>query len=171
MEVAFLDRDGVINKDTGYLYKIDEFEFTEGCIEALSLLQQKGFSIIVVTNQSGIGRGYYTEADYQMLTQWYRQQLSDNGITITAVFHCPHKPEDQCTCRKPKPGLFLQAKARYPEIDFLSSIMVGDKLSDIQAAQSAGIERCFLISDVNLTTCDTLSFTQFNSLFDCVKAL
>ena len=146
MKVAFLDRDGVINNDLAYVHKIDDFSFTEGCIEALTLLQQKGFALIIVTNQSGIGRGYYTEHDYQQLTQWYVEALSRQGVNITQVFHCPHAPEEQCDCRKPKTGMFLQAASQYT-IDFSASIMVGDKLSDIQAANSAGIQHTYLLEE------------------------
>ena len=142
MKVAFLDRDGVINKDSGYLYKIEDFEFLAGCVEALQLLQQKGYHIIIVTNQSGIGRGYYTEGDYQQLTRWYLNELLAQGVAITDVFHCPHTPEDACDCRKPQAGLFLQAANKY-SIDYTSAIMVGDKLSDIEAAKAAGISQCF----------------------------
>ena len=145
MNVAFLDRDGVINKDAGYTYKIDDFEFIDGCIDALKTIQEKNYKIIIVTNQSGIGRGYYSEAAYQKLTRWYRKQLFDQGITITDVFHCPHSPEELCACRKPKEGLFLQAAQKYT-IDFSSSFMVGDKISDLQAGQAAGVSRLILIN-------------------------
>ncbi len=145
MKVAFLDRDGVINKDAGYTYKIDDFEFIDGCIDALKAIQEKNYKIILVTNQSGIGRGYYSEAAYRKLTRWYREQLLDQGITITDVFHCPHSPEDLCDCRKPKEGLFLQAAQKY-SINFSNSFMVGDKVSDLQAAHAAGISRLVLIN-------------------------
>jgi D-glycero-D-manno-heptose 1,7-bisphosphate phosphatase len=145
MKVAFLDRDGVINKDAGYTYKIDDFEFIDGCIDALKTIQEKNYQIIIVTNQSGIGRGYYSEAAYQKLTCWYCKQLLNQGITITDVFHCPHSPEDLCACRKPKEGLFLQAAKKY-SIDFSNSFMVGDKVSDLQAAHAAGISRLVLIN-------------------------
>jgi D-glycero-D-manno-heptose 1,7-bisphosphate phosphatase len=145
MKVAFLDRDGVINKDAGYTYRVDDFEFTDGCIDALKIFQEKNYKIIIVTNQSGIGRGYYSEDDYQQLTCWYRQQLLDQGITITDVFHCPHTPENLCACRKPREGLFLQAAQKY-EIDFSSSFMVGDKISDLQAAKKMGVDKLFMLS-------------------------
>ena len=149
MKVAFLDRDGVINKDAGYTYKVDDFEFIGGCIDALKTIQEKNYKIIIITNQSGIGRGYYSEAAYRKLTRWYRKQLLDQGITITDVFHCPHSPESLCACRKPKEGLFLQAAQKY-SIDFSNSFMVGDKVSDLQAGQAVGISRLILInSDSN----------------------
>jgi D-glycero-D-manno-heptose 1,7-bisphosphate phosphatase len=160
MKVAFLDRDGVINNDTGYVHKIEDFCFADGCVDALTLLQKKGFALIIVTNQSGIGRGYYTEQDYQQLTEWYVSELSRQGVNITDVFHCPHAPEDACDCRKPKAGLFLQAANQYT-IDFSSSIMVGDKASDIDAAAAVGIPRRYLLQESG----------EYSRLLDCALHL
>ena len=145
-KAAFLDRDGVINKDPGYLHKIADFEFTDGCIAGLRLLEQAGYALIIVTNQSGIGRGYYTEKDYQNLTAWYLEQLSLQGVNITGVFHCPHAPEDNCDCRKPKAGLFFQALKQFPGIQVAESLMIGDKVSDLDAAASAGVAGLFFMS-------------------------
>ena len=144
LKAAFLDRDGVINMDTGYTHKIEQFCFTKGAIEALTILQDTGFSIIIVTNQSGIGRGFYSESDYQQLTAWYRSKLNEAGVAITDILHCPHHPDEQCSCRKPQPGLFLQAIENHP-IDYSSSIMIGDKDTDIEAAKRAGIKQQFLV--------------------------
>ena len=149
MKVAFLDRDGVINKDTGYLYKISDFEFTRGCIAGLKRLINKGYLLIVVTNQSGIGRGYYSEQSYQTLTAWYLNELLEQGISIQAVYHCPHSPESECDCRKPKAGLFLQALKQYPDIDFSQSLMSGDKLSELKAAYSRGIQKLIMVENKN----------------------
>lgn len=158
MKVAFLDRDGVINNDTGYVHKIEDFSFADGCVAALTLLQQKGFALIIVTNQSGIGRGYYTEQDYQQLTQWYVSELSRQGVNITDVFHCPHAPEDECDCRKPKAGLFLQAASQH-DIDFSASMMVGDKTSDIDAATAVGIPHTYLLQENG----------RYTRLLDCAQ--
>lgn len=149
MKVAFLDRDGVINKDTGYLYRIDDFEFISGCVTALKLLADKGYRLIIVTNQSGIGRGYYTEQDYQALTAWYVDQLLIHGVSIHAVYHCPHAPEFGCDCRKPRVGLFRQALKQYPDINFSQSLMIGDKLSDLEAASNMGIQKLILVRNKN----------------------
>jgi len=170
MKVAFLDRDGVINNDVGYVYKIDDFEFLDGVVEALKQLQAQGFAIIVVTNQSGIGRGYYTEQDYQQLTQWYVDQLSQLGVTITDVFHCPHSPQDNCSCRKPLPGLFYQAADRY-DITFADSIMVGDKISDMEAGKAAGVGRCYLVSCDDAAILADQQYTHRENLFHCVQNL
>ena len=157
MKVAFLDRDGVINRDEGYTHKIEQFEFIEGTIESLKRLLNASYSIIIITNQSGIGRGLYAESEYEQLTHWYKQELKNKGIQITDIFHCPHHPDDNCECRKPLPGLFQQAAKLY-DIDFSSSIMIGDKISDIQAADAAGIPNRYLISS-NLD----------NALLQCVS--
>jgi len=151
IKAAFLDRDGVINKEIDYLYKIDDFEFTEGCIDGLKHLQDAGFSLFVVTNQSGIGRGYYTPADYQRLTDWYTEQLAQQQITIVANRYCPHHPEDavgafktHCQCRKPKPGMLIDL-AQCFAIDLDASIIIGDKLSDVQAGIAAGVGSQYLV--------------------------
>jgi D-glycero-D-manno-heptose 1,7-bisphosphate phosphatase len=177
MKVAFLDRDGVVNKDAGYTYRVDDFEFTAGCIDALKIFQEKNYKIIIVTNQSGIGRSYYSEDDYQKLTRWYCQQLLDRGITITDIFHCPHTPESLCACRKPREGLFLQAGQKYA-IDFSSSFMVGDKISDLQAGHAAGVARLVLINhsgsknvveDVFVTAGLPNAIEQYASIFEFSK--
>ena len=144
LKVAFLDRDGVINFDNGYTHSIDQFKFLEGSIAALRKLQTLGYSIVIVTNQSGIGRGFYLEAEYQKLCAWIKQVLEKEKITILDIFHCPHHPNANCECRKPQPGLFKQAARKY-RIDFESSIMIGDRTSDIEAAKSAGVEQQYLI--------------------------
>ncbi len=177
MKVAFLDRDGIINKDAGYTYKINDFELIDGCIDALKIFQENDYKIIIVTDQSGIGRGYYSEADYQKLTRWYCQQLLDQGITVTNVFHCPHAPASLCDCRKPREGLFLQAAQKYA-IDFSSSFMVGDKISDLQAGHAARVARLVLINhsgskkiveDVFVTAGLPKAIEQYASIFEFSK--
>jgi D-glycero-D-manno-heptose 1,7-bisphosphate phosphatase len=178
MKVAFLDRDGVINKDTGYTYKIDDFEFVDGCIEALRIFHEKNYKIILVTNQSGIGRGFYSEGEYKKLTDWYCDQLLDQDITITDVFHCPHSPESLCDCRKPNPGLLLQAAEKYP-IDLSKSFIVGDKFSDLQAGKAAGLSRLIFINkdDSKKSSHDFIAagllepIEQFSSLYEFSKTL
>jgi len=157
-KAVFLDRDGVINHDKAYVYKFEDFEFIEGIVDALKYLQNQGYALIIVTNQSGIGRGYYTEADYQSLTTSYRNILEKAGIEILDVLHCPHHPSANCECRKPKPGLFLQAIEKY-DIDVKNSLMFGDKLTDMQAAAEAGIENLFLIAKSKKNTAIDSAYT------------
>lgn len=169
IKAAFLDRDGVINHDTGYVYKIDDFQFIEGVVDALKKLQEQGYALIIVTNQSGIGRGYYTEADYQTLTAYYREQLMEQSISLLDVFHCPSTPSDNSEYRKPKPGMLLQAIEKYA-IDIEASIMFGDKLTDMQAAAAAGIKHGFFITENNqpVKTNPLIKITTAPSLWHCV---
>ena len=144
IKTIFLDRDGVVNKDVRYLYKINDFEFIDGIFEACLCFQKLGYKIIIVTNQSGIARGYYSESDYQKLTQWMLGQFEKNNINILDIFHCPHGPDSTCDCRKPKPGMFLKAKAKY-NINMGDSWMIGDMEADVKAANSAGILNTILV--------------------------
>ena len=148
MKAAFLDRDGVINIDYGYVGSIDRFEFNEGIFELLKLLQKKGYQLFVVTNQSGIARGYYTENDFHSLMEWMKDELKKREIKIIDYEFCPHHPDitGECECRKPKPGMILNLAKKY-NIDLANSIMIGDNLSDIEAAKNAGIKRTYLVKD------------------------
>jgi len=145
-KAIFLDRDGVINVDKGYVYRIEDFEFTKGAIKALKYFQSLGYLLIVVTNQSGIGRGYYTLKDFKKLTEWMKNRLKADGIEIKEVYFCPHAPDAGCDCRKPAPGMIEKA-ARDFDIDLKKSWMIGDKISDIEAAKKAGIINTILIED------------------------
>ena len=144
IKTIFLDRDGVINKEVKYLNKIDDFEFIDGIFDVCLYFQNLGYKIIIVTNQSGIYRGYYTEHDYQKVTQWMLTQFANEDINILDIFHCPHGPDSTCNCRKPKPGMFLTAKTKY-NIDMKNSWMIGDKEVDVIAANAAGIDNTILV--------------------------
>ena len=144
IKTIFLDRDGVINKEVGYLHKIEDFVFIDGVFEACSYFQSLGYQIVVVTNQSGIGRGYYGEQSFHRVNDWMLSQFKAQGIQILDVFFCPHGPEDNCDCRKPKPGMFKQANDKH-NINIKKSWMIGDKEADIQAANAAGIPNTILV--------------------------
>lgn len=148
-KAIFLDRDGVINLDKAYVSKIEDFEFCEGVFEALTHFQNLGYLLIIVTNQSGISRGYYTEEDFQKLTDWMRKELLHVRIKIDAVYHCPHAPEANCACRKPQSGMFLKAIEDF-DIDVKQSWMIGDKPSDIEAALGAGILNTILLGKTSV---------------------
>ncbi|MDD4506000.1 MAG: D-glycero-beta-D-manno-heptose 1,7-bisphosphate 7-phosphatase [Sulfurospirillaceae bacterium] len=148
-KAIFLDRDGVINIDKAYVSKIEDFEFYEGVFEALTHFQNLGYLLIIVTNQSGIGRGYYTEEDFQKLTAWMQRELLHVKIKIDAVYHCPHAPEANCACRKPQSGMFLRAIEDF-DIDVKQSWMIGDKPSDIEAALGAGILNTILLGKTSV---------------------
>lgn len=153
-----LDRDGVINKEVGYLHTIDEFDFVDGVFETCVSFQNDGYRIVIVTNQAGIGRGYYSEEQYQRLTDWMISQFALNGVVINAVFHCPHHPihglgdyKKECDCRKPKPGLITKA-GKELELELVDSIMVGDKSSDLIAAEQAGVGTLVLVKSGHAIT-------------------
>ena len=150
-KAVFLDRDGVINLDHGYVYQPDNFDFMPGIFSLLRDLQKKKFLLFIVTNQSGIGRGYYTEEDFQLLTNWMLAEFKKEGIDITKVYHCPHTPTDNCTCRKPHPKFILDAIKNYT-LNPKDSYMLGDKESDMEAAKNASIENRILISDKKAST-------------------
>jgi D-glycero-D-manno-heptose 1,7-bisphosphate phosphatase len=144
IKAAFLDRDGVINKDTGYLYKIEDFEFVDGIFDRLLDLKSKGYVFFVVTNQSGIGRGYYTKDDFNILTKWMIEQMKSKGIDILDVQYCPHQPTDGCKCRKPNILMLENIASKY-DIDIANSIFIGDKESDMQCGRNFGLKEENLI--------------------------
>jgi len=146
-KALFLDRDGVINIEKNYLHKIEDFEFIDGVFETCRYFQNKGYLLIIITNQAGIARGKYTENDFQILTTWMLEQFQKQNIEITQVYHCPHHPDftGPCNCRKPKPGMILAAKEEF-NIDLGKSVLVGDKNSDIEAGIRAGVKSNFLVA-------------------------
>ena len=142
----FLDRDGIINKDYGYVFDKAEFEFCDGIFELVCRANEAGMLVIVVTNQSGIARGYYSKEQFLLLSEWMKSEFHKNNARIDDVFYCPHHPIKgnsdytlECGCRKPKSGMFLQAQNKH-NINLNSSVMVGDKISDMQASITAGIK-------------------------------
>jgi len=143
----FLDRDGVINVEKHYLHKKEDFEFIDGIFELCKKYQALGYKIIVVTNQSGIARGYYGEAEFEELTAWMLEAFKEQGVEIDAVYHCPHHPDvsGACRCRKPEAGMLLEA-AEAHDIDLERSLLVGDSERDIIAAHRAGLKECYLYS-------------------------
>lgn len=156
----FLDRDGVLNVDHGYVYCPTDFQVIDGVFRTLRRAQAEGYALIVVTNQSGIARGYFDQAQYEALEYHMRHIFAEEGITFTDIYHCPHHPlgivpefSIECDCRKPRPGMILRA-AREHDIDLALSIMVGDKESDEQAARSAGVGDIFIVHPPARGLCD-----------------
>ena len=149
----FLDRDGVINIEKNYLHKKEDFEFIDGIFDVCQWYVDKGYCIIVVTNQSGIARGYYSEDDFANLTVWMVDSFQQQGIHIEKVYHCPHHPDisGECDCRKPKPGMLLEAAKDF-DIDLEYSVLVGDSERDIQAAYAAGLKETYLFTSEKTTT-------------------
>jgi D-glycero-D-manno-heptose 1,7-bisphosphate phosphatase len=142
----FLDRDGVLNEDQGYVHRWEDFRWIEGARETVAAFNRAGWLVIVVTNQSGVGRGYYTEDDMHALHRRMSEDLAEVGGRIDAFYHAPHHPDAPLDAyrhpdppdRKPNPGMILRALAEWP-IDREASILVGDKVSDMDAATRAGI--------------------------------
>jgi D-glycero-D-manno-heptose 1,7-bisphosphate phosphatase len=152
---AFLDRDGVLNLDTGYVHRNKDFTWIEGAREAVRLLNQRGYLVFVVTNQSGVGQGFYSEMVVQKLHSWINEDLRRISAHIDAFYYCPHHPEallesyrQICDCRKPAPGLILRAMREW-QIDRTQSFLIGSKVLDTVAGQRAGIES-FLFNGPNL---------------------
>lgn len=147
-KALFLDRDGVVNVEKNYVYKIEDFEFMPGIFDLCKKYQNQGYLIIIFTNQAGIARGFYTEKDFQILTTWMVEQFQQNGVKISNVYHCPHHPDftGECECRKPNPGMLLKADKDF-NIDFENSIVVGDKQSDLEAGKRCGIKELYHIND------------------------
>jgi len=142
---AFLDRDGVLNVDHGYAYRSDQLEWVAGAPQAVRLLNKAGFLVFVVTNQSGVARGYYTEADVIQLHAHMQDVLKAQGAHIDAFFYCPHHPEGAvkkfavlCDCRKPGTGMLEQAAREWP-IDLGRSFLIGDRDNDMAAAAAFNI--------------------------------
>lgn len=144
-KAVFLDRDGIINVDGHYVYKIEEFQFMDGIFDFCRAAKEKGYLLIVFTNQSGIARGYYTEEDFLALTEWMCARFQAEGCSIDRVYYCPFHPEKgigkyktESYDRKPSPGMIFKAKDAF-DIDLQASVVLGDKDSDMQAGKNAGI--------------------------------
>lgn len=176
---VFLDRDGTINVDHGYVYEIDRFEFIEGVIDAMRELKHMGFALVLVTNQSGIARGLFSEADFETLTEWMDWSLADRDVNLDGIYYCPHHPEGSvaeftqtCDCRKPAPGMFISARD-FLNIDMAASYMVGDKVEDMLAAEAAGVANKVLVKTGKPVTAEAESHATFvlNSLADLPDAI
>ncbi|HEY7889314.1 MAG TPA: D-glycero-beta-D-manno-heptose 1,7-bisphosphate 7-phosphatase [Steroidobacteraceae bacterium] len=150
-KAAFIDRDGVLNEERAFVHRVEDFVLLPGALEALRLLKAAGYLLVVITNQSGIARGLYPESDYLAVTGHMRERLAAARAPLDAVEHCPHLPDApveryriDCDCRKPKPGMLRRA-IRALDIDPGMSLLVGDRMSDLDAGRAAGIGRCFLV--------------------------
>lgn len=150
-KAIFFDRDGVINEDLGYVHHQKNFYFKKDIFEFCRKANDAGYLLFIVTNQAGIARGYYTEKEYQVLTEWMLEKFLEQKIQITKVYFCPYHPTDgignykqESFYRKPAPGMLLQAKQEY-HVDLSKSILIGDKESDIEAGRKAGIKKLFFL--------------------------
>lgn len=146
-KAIFLDRDGVINEEVSYLSNLDDFQLIEGSTEALRILKDLGYFLIVITNQAGIARGYFTEDTLKEIHNKMAQILKQNNIELDDIFYCPHHPDftGACNCRKPNPGMILQAKDKY-NINLRESFMVGDTLNDIETGLAADCQTVLVLT-------------------------
>src|SRR5271168_2571834 len=155
----FLDRDGVVNEEIGYLFRPEDVRFVPGIVALCRTAQRLNYRVIVVTNQAGIARGYYSEEDYQRLMQWMQTELAREGVGFDAVYHCPFHPEHglgeyrrEHEDRKPGTGM-LRRGAREFGVSLEASVLVGDRCSDVAAANAAGLRQAFLIGGTEVGTC------------------
>ncbi len=170
-KALFLDRDGVINIDHGYVSKIEDFEFNDGIFELLHLFVNKGYKLFIVTNQSGIGRGYYSQNDFETLTKWMLEEFKKQNIHVESVHHCHHAPEALCSCRKPATGMVDEILS-LNSIELEKSWLIGDKQSDIDLAKNSGIGSTIAIGERDIksathhfsTIVEAKEFFEKNSL-------
>lgn len=155
----FLDRDGVVNEEVGYLSRPEQVRFVDGIFDLCRRAQALGYFLIVVTNQAGIARGFYTEADFHALTQWMTAEFAREGVRLDRTYFCPHHPEHgvgayrrDCPDRKPNPGMLLHA-AREFQLDLAQSIIIGDRCTDMAAGEAAGVGTLLLVEGMEPAPC------------------
>jgi len=166
-KAVFLDRDGTIIKDEGYLRDPDSVCFLQGAIEALKDLMTAGYMLVLVSNQSGVGRGYFSEDSVMKVHERIKEILAREGVVLDGIYYCPHAPEEACECRKPSPGMILRA-AKELKIDLSKSVMIGDKQSDLDAGSAAGCG-CSLILKNDCVRSEEHGRLVFGSLSEAVR--
>lgn len=159
-KAIFLDRDGTINVEVNYLHECEKLRLIPGVVKALKLLKKQGYKLIVISNQSGVGRGYFTYDDVVKVNEYLNEVLRKDGTEIDAFYCCPHTEEDNCDCRKPKTGLYKKAVKEH-DIDITNSYMVGDKVSDILAADEMGCGYGLLLSGHDIDEKDYLKYKDY----------
>ena len=145
-KAVFFDRDGTLNEEVHYLHKIEDFKWIEGAIDAIKFCNDNGYLAIVITNQSGVARGYYPESDIMKLYDWMNDDLAKHGARLDGIYYCPHHPTGKvkeyaidCDCRKPKPGMLFKAQKDH-NIDLKSSYLIGDGVRDVECAEAAEVK-------------------------------
>jgi D-glycero-D-manno-heptose 1,7-bisphosphate phosphatase len=169
-KAVFLDRDGTLIVDQAYLHKPSQVEILPGVIPALRAIQSAGYLLIIISNQSGVGRGYFTLEEVDKVNHHLGNLLNKHGIKISGTYYCPHRPNEQCSCRKPEPGMVIQAIKEY-KIDASHSYLVGDKWTDVEAAIAAGVEPVWLTKEFNDVNKHPRSITVTNSLLSWTKLM
>lgn len=182
-KAVFLDRDGTINIEKHYLHKIEEFEFLPGVIEGLKILQSAGYLLIIVTNQSGIARGFFTEAEFKVLNSWMLQTLEEAGIYIDKVYFCPHLPDacieqyrKVCTCRKPSLGMYKKAIEEF-DLDISKCWAIGDKIRDCAVCEKMKCEGFLIGRNERIEIIEAVKSNKFSKikyaedLLECAKRI
>ncbi|MBF0196139.1 MAG: HAD-IIIA family hydrolase [Planctomycetes bacterium] len=166
-KVVFLDRDGVINEDLGYLHDPEKFTLTPSCLEAMTLLAKSDYAVVVVTNQTGIGLGYFSHEDFFQVNRAMFRALKPSGISLEKIYYCPHSFSEPCTCRKPGVGMLQRA---FNEMSLLKegSYMVGDQESDVQAGKDFGVKTIRIHKDKSE---ETAADHSVSSILDAVKVI
>ena len=177
-KALFLDRDGVINHEKGFVHTKENFIFQEGIFELVTKANSNGYHVIIITNQSGIARGYFTEKKFLNLMNWMMHQFKAKGCVISKFYYCPFHPNAKIISykknsyfRKPSPGMIINAKKEF-SLNLKESLLIGDRITDIEAGNNAGIGKCFLFSsneDYNHES--GLKFKRINSLSEVSKIL
>jgi D-glycero-D-manno-heptose 1,7-bisphosphate phosphatase len=176
---VFLDRDGVINEERGYVHTPEQFVLLPRVVAAIRSLRLSGFKVIVITNQSGVARGFFNVATVDKLHRHFQEILGAEGEQVDGIYYCPHHPEGtvkgyavHCDCRKPMPGLLLQA-AKELNLDLSASYLVGDKLSDIQAGRQAGLREEFLVRTGHPLPGEAISYANYvvNDLYEAASVI
>jgi D-glycero-D-manno-heptose 1,7-bisphosphate phosphatase len=144
-KAVFLDRDGTINKEVNYLSKIEQLEILPNSASAIKILNDNDFKVIVITNQSGVGRGYFSKEDLQDINEHLKNELSKDGAQIDAMYFCPHLPDSGCQCRKPRPGMIESAKSKL-DLDLSSSFVVGDTINDLETGHNVGCKTALVLT-------------------------
>ncbi len=174
----FLDRDGVVNREIGYLYRPDQVAFTPGIFDLCRHAQALGYALIIITNQSGIARQLYSETDFHSVMNWMKEEFLRHNVRVDGYYFCPHHPEHgvglyrkECEDRKPQPGMILKASADH-NIDLKRSVLVGDRCSDIQAGTAAGIPNLILLRGTEPAGCaETSAHSVVSELNEIIPIL
>jgi D-alpha,beta-D-heptose 1,7-bisphosphate phosphatase (EC 3.1.3.-) len=177
-KAVFLDRDGTINIEKNYLYKVEDFVFIRGTVEAIKIFHNLGYIVIVITNQAGVARGYYTESDVKELHNYIDAELIKNGTYVDAYYYCPHHPEGiaveyavECECRKPNTGMIEQAVKDF-NINLKESFIIGDKEIDIQTGKNAGMKMSILVrSGHNINEANTEADEIYDDLLGFAQTI
>ena len=168
-KAVFFDRDGVVNVNTNYVYKISDFKFMDGFLDFFSACKKSGFLALVVTNQSGINRGLFAERDFKILSDFMQEQLREKtSFCFDKIYHCPHSPSENCICRKPKIGMIQNALKDF-NIDLEQSFLIGDNESDIECAINAGIKTQILLTQGKIAESKQIAESNAESSLDSAK--